>query len=75
MANTTAMEQVTKHTALTSGGLTAVLGWGLHEWAAAIGATVAVLTLVMNFYFTRKRFALEKALIEKRLQEGSNPSD
>lgn len=62
-------EQITKQAAIITGGGTALFGWGINEWAAAVGATVAILTLIMNFYFARRRFALEKALIEKRLRE------
>ena len=50
----------TKVGALATGGGTAVFGLSINEFAAVIGATVAVLTLVMNFWFNSRRLKMER---------------
>ena len=51
----------TKAAAISTGGVTAFFGLSINEIAAVIGATVAVLTLLMNFYFNHRRMKLVEA--------------
>lgn len=61
----------TKAAAISTGGVTAFLGISINELAATIGATVAILTLLMNFYFNYRRLKLveEEMRLSREEQE------
>ena len=49
----------TKTVAITAGSGTFLFGLSVNEWAAIVGATVAVLSFVMQWWYNRKRLLLQ----------------
>lgn len=48
---------------------TAYFGFELEAWGVIVGIVVAVLTLLMNFYYQRKKYNLDVLLAQSQLEK------